>query len=149
MYVILLALTTSDSDAYVCGRSCNKIVIYLLLSFTSQEEKCRAFVPRTRAPIPRLTRANTSCWPNTSTGPLLEGFNNLINIVNLSITALAKTGMCHRIPCIRCHKPTWIGCGRHIDHALGGVEEGNRCHCKAYTQKMHDEQNGGASCSLQ
>lgn len=57
--------------------------------------------------------------------------------------------MCHKVPCPRCWKSTWVGCGAHIDSALAGVPEEKRCHCKSWTQKQHDEKNGGASCSLQ
>lgn len=29
--------------------------------------------------------------------------------------------MCHKITCKKCGKPTWAGCGRHIEIALKGV----------------------------
>ncbi len=35
--------------------------------------------------------------------------------------------MCQRTTCSICHKPTWEGCGRHIDMALAGVPETARC----------------------
>ncbi|PSC75677.1 hypothetical protein C2E20_1094 [Micractinium conductrix] len=57
--------------------------------------------------------------------------------------------MCHKFVCVKCFKPTWVGCGKHIDYALDGVPEDNRCHCKPYTQALHDAQNGGASCTVQ
>ncbi len=28
-------------------------------------------------------------------------------------------------------QPTWVGCGKHVDVALSGVKEEDRCHCKA------------------
>lgn len=34
-------------------------------------------------------------------------------------------------------------------HAVQGVPEDNRCHCKAWTQAQHDAEHGGASCSVQ
>lgn len=37
--------------------------------------------------------------------------------------------MCSRITCHRCGKPTWTGCGQHIDDALAGVAEADRCSC--------------------
>jgi hypothetical protein len=37
--------------------------------------------------------------------------------------------MCHRIECSRCGKPTWAGCGQHIEQALAGVPPGKRCTC--------------------
>lgn len=46
--------------------------------------------------------------------------------------------MCHRITCPTCGKPTWEGCGRHIDQALAGVPDDDRCHCQAATQAEQD-----------
>jgi hypothetical protein len=37
--------------------------------------------------------------------------------------------MCHEIACARCGKPTWEGCGQHIEHALKGVPLNERCTC--------------------
>ena len=37
--------------------------------------------------------------------------------------------MCHRAQCERCGKPTWIGCGRHVERALAGVSVDERCGC--------------------
>jgi len=37
--------------------------------------------------------------------------------------------MCHRITCPRCGKPTWAGCGRHVEEALAGVPPEGRCTC--------------------
>ena len=37
--------------------------------------------------------------------------------------------MCVRITCHKCNKPTWDGCGQHIDEALSGVAEADRCVC--------------------
>mmetsp|Transcript_4443 Transcript_4443/g.11667 ORF Transcript_4443/g.11667 Transcript_4443/m.11667 type:complete len:98 (+) Transcript_4443:568-861(+) len=35
--------------------------------------------------------------------------------------------MCHRTQCSRCGKATWVGCGMHIEQALKGVKEEDRC----------------------
>ena len=35
--------------------------------------------------------------------------------------------MCRKINCSRCGKATWTGCGMHIDSALNGVAETDRC----------------------
>jgi hypothetical protein len=35
--------------------------------------------------------------------------------------------MCMKVECATCHKPTWKGCGQHIESALGGVAEADRC----------------------
>lgn len=37
--------------------------------------------------------------------------------------------MCQRVQCERCGKPTWAGCGKHIDQALQGVPPEQRCQC--------------------
>ncbi len=37
--------------------------------------------------------------------------------------------MCHRTTCRRCDKPTWSGCGNHIEQALKGVPKSERCAC--------------------
>ncbi len=37
--------------------------------------------------------------------------------------------MCVRVTCDRCSKPTWSGCGEHIETALEGVPAAERCSC--------------------
>ena len=37
--------------------------------------------------------------------------------------------MCQRIRCRRCGKPSWEGCGAHVEHALAGVPLQARCRC--------------------
>ncbi len=39
--------------------------------------------------------------------------------------------MCARVTCENCNKPTWAGCGSHIEEALAGVAEADRCSCNA------------------
>lgn len=38
--------------------------------------------------------------------------------------------MCRRVSCRRCGKPTWAGCGRHVEAALAGVPKEERCRCR-------------------
>ena len=38
--------------------------------------------------------------------------------------------MCYRIACSKCSKPTYKGCGRHIEDVLGDVPVEERCQCK-------------------
>jgi len=38
--------------------------------------------------------------------------------------------MCHRVTCRRCGKPSWAGCGMHIEEALRGVPQADRCQCR-------------------
>ena len=35
--------------------------------------------------------------------------------------------MCSRTTCRKCKKPTWSGCGQHIEIALKGVAKNDRC----------------------
>jgi len=37
--------------------------------------------------------------------------------------------MCHEIACATCGKPTWEGCGEHIEYALKRVPVIERCTC--------------------
>ncbi len=38
--------------------------------------------------------------------------------------------MCQRIVCESCGKPSYAGCGRHVDQVLSDVPVQERCHCK-------------------
>ena len=35
--------------------------------------------------------------------------------------------MCSRTTCRKCGKPTWSGCGQHVEIALKGVAKNDRC----------------------
>jgi hypothetical protein len=37
--------------------------------------------------------------------------------------------MCSRVTCNICNKATWSGCGEHVEEALAGVAEADRCKC--------------------
>jgi len=37
--------------------------------------------------------------------------------------------MCRKVTCSQCNKPTWTGCGRHIEEALAGIPVDKRCKC--------------------
>ncbi len=37
--------------------------------------------------------------------------------------------MCRRINCGKCGKPTWAGCGQHVNQVLAGVPKAKRCSC--------------------
>ncbi|RSH79364.1 uncharacterized protein EHS24_001406 [Apiotrichum porosum] len=37
--------------------------------------------------------------------------------------------MCKRVTCPNDGKPTWWGCGAHIETALAGVATADRCDC--------------------
>jgi len=38
--------------------------------------------------------------------------------------------MCRRVTCKSCSKPTWAGCGAHIEQVLGDVPKSARCGCR-------------------
>jgi hypothetical protein len=37
--------------------------------------------------------------------------------------------MCTRVTCPRCKKPSFVGCGRHVEQVLGDVPREQRCRC--------------------
>lgn len=37
--------------------------------------------------------------------------------------------MCRRVECSKCHKPTYAGCGMHVEQVLGDVPPESRCSC--------------------
>ncbi len=37
--------------------------------------------------------------------------------------------MCTRVTCPGCGKPSFVGCGRHVDQVLGDVPREQRCRC--------------------
>jgi hypothetical protein len=38
--------------------------------------------------------------------------------------------MCMAVVCPECNKPTWRGCGAHIEQVLGSVPKDQRCKCR-------------------
>jgi hypothetical protein len=38
--------------------------------------------------------------------------------------------MCQRVTCSSCGKPTYAGCGRHVEAVLGDVPKADRCQCR-------------------
>jgi hypothetical protein len=43
--------------------------------------------------------------------------------------------MCRRIDCPKCGKPTFAGCGLHVEQVLGNVPPAERCQCRASEAK--------------
>ncbi len=43
--------------------------------------------------------------------------------------------MCRRVTCPVCKKPTFAGCGQHIEQVLGDVPPAQRCHCNESTKE--------------
>jgi hypothetical protein len=38
--------------------------------------------------------------------------------------------MCSRVNCKQCGKPSYAGCGAHIEQVLGDVAKDDRCKCR-------------------
>ncbi len=38
--------------------------------------------------------------------------------------------MCRRVDCAKCGRPTFAGCGAHIEQVLGDVPKNERCRCR-------------------
>ncbi|MBL8627308.1 MAG: hypothetical protein JNK64_38840 [Myxococcales bacterium] len=49
--------------------------------------------------------------------------------------------MCRRVNCNKCNKPTFAGCGMHVEQVLGGVPKDQRCKCG---EKAEASGSGGA-----
>lgn len=57
--------------------------------------------------------------------------------------------MCRRIECEQCHKPSYAGCGKHVEQVLRGVKPTDRCMCReqqalAHVQLTHLAYNASA-----
>ena len=37
--------------------------------------------------------------------------------------------MCQRVRCEKCGKPSWVGCGAHVEQVLRDVPQQERCQC--------------------
>ena len=42
--------------------------------------------------------------------------------------------MCTRVQCPKCKRPTYSGCGMHIEQVLGDVPPAQRCRCREEQQ---------------
>jgi hypothetical protein len=38
--------------------------------------------------------------------------------------------MCRRVTCSKCQRPTYAGCGAHIEAVLADVPKDQRCRCR-------------------
>ena len=38
--------------------------------------------------------------------------------------------MCRQVTCPQCGKPTWAGCGAHVEQVLGHIPKDARCKCR-------------------
>jgi hypothetical protein len=52
--------------------------------------------------------------------------------------------MCQRVSCKHCGKPTFAGCGRHVEQVLGDVPPAQRCRCRESTETQRAEKAEGS-----
>lgn len=38
--------------------------------------------------------------------------------------------MCQRVNCASCGRPSYVGCGKHVEQVLGDVPPEERCRCR-------------------
>jgi hypothetical protein len=48
--------------------------------------------------------------------------------------------MCRRISCSKCGKPSWAGCGAHVEQVLGHIPRSERCQCREKASQNRDAQ---------
>jgi hypothetical protein len=48
--------------------------------------------------------------------------------------------MCRRINCTTCGRPTFAGCGAHVEQVLADVPTAERCRCREATVKSPERQ---------
>lgn len=55
--------------------------------------------------------------------------------------------MCRRVDCSKCGKPTYAGCGAHIEQVLRDVPKSQRCRCREEKaeKKAAEKAAGGGS----
>jgi hypothetical protein len=51
--------------------------------------------------------------------------------------------MCRRVECPKCGKPTFAGCGMHVEQVLGNVPKDQRCKCAEEAQASGAQPQGG------
>lgn len=55
--------------------------------------------------------------------------------------------MCRRVTCSKCGKPTFAGCGAHIEQVLGDVPRAQRCKCNETVAQPGESASSVASSS--
>ncbi len=53
--------------------------------------------------------------------------------------------MCRRVTCSSCGKPTFAGCGAHVEQVLGDVPAEERCTCREKATASPPRQGNGQS----
>lgn len=56
--------------------------------------------------------------------------------------------MCQRVTCSQCGKPTFAGCGAHVEQVLGDVPKEKRCRCREEAQAKREAERAARGPSL-
>ncbi len=56
--------------------------------------------------------------------------------------------MCSRVKCSSCGKPSFSGCGRHVEQVLGDVPAAERCKCREEAKAAKGEGKGESASLL-
>lgn len=51
--------------------------------------------------------------------------------------------MCRRIACARCGKPSFAGCGLHVEQVLRDVQPSDRCRCREQAKPPEPPKRNG------
>jgi hypothetical protein len=71
----------------------------------------------------------------------------LAGVVEAKLTT-REVIMCHQVTRPQCSKPTWSGCGNHVEQALGGVAPSDRCACNVNDAGSYGATTGRSSSFL-
>ena len=55
--------------------------------------------------------------------------------------------MCQRVECRKCGRPTYSGCGKHVEQVLRDVPPAQRCQCRDAKPAARDAAATGAKRS--
>ncbi len=55
--------------------------------------------------------------------------------------------MCRRVDCPKCGRPTYAGCGLHVEQVLGDVPAPQRCQCREERAKAPPQASAGGERS--
>ena len=56
--------------------------------------------------------------------------------------------MCSRVNCKQCGKPSYAGCGAHVEQVLGDVAKEDRCKCRETKREAKAEGDSEKPASL-
>jgi hypothetical protein len=57
--------------------------------------------------------------------------------------------MCRRVDCSKCGRPTYSGCGAHVEQVLGGVAPADRCRCREAKEAKREAGTAGSGAGTE